>query len=220
MVDTILPEPTIGKFDLTKATTATPMTAYTPTPVTLAGEQSKEAAKAQKFAWAPDQATQALNIDKERRAAEATRAYKTQQNQQVEATKAEIARIEALIAAENSKIGTLQGAISGLDSQIVSLNSQIQTVKNTVASAPPPPPAANQPAAPTTSGSASPVVSGVAGGAAWTNEKPSISSMPEYQRQMAMVTNAQAMGIQSLIDEKTREKDAFVRQMQAQGFSM
>jgi chromosome segregation ATPase len=100
----------------------------------------QRAAKAQTFAYSPDQARQGLDIGVARRTEESQRTYKVLQNQQTQATLQEIKRVEQQIVSENQKANEARsqaaqarGQVGSINSQIASINSQIAGINSQIA---------------------------------------------------------------------------------------
>ena len=95
----------------------------------------QQAAKAQTFAYSPDQARQGLDIGVARRDEEAQRTYKVLQNQQTQATLQEIKRVEQQIADERQKAEVARGQAAQARGQVNSINSQIAAIQAQIAEA-------------------------------------------------------------------------------------
>ena len=89
----------------------------------------QQAAKAQTFAYSPDQARQGLDIGVARRTEESQRTYKVLQNQQTQATLQEIKRVEQQIASERQKAEEARAQAAAARSQVSQINSQIAAIR-------------------------------------------------------------------------------------------
>lgn len=124
----------------TKAQTATPTSPFQSTDPTKpavgfaqAPQVDKvEAAKAEKFAWSPNQSNQGLDIGTARTMTENQRLQRTAQNQLNEQAKAEKLKVDqqiqtedAAIAAIRSEMATLNGRMSSIKSEMTSVQAEI-----------------------------------------------------------------------------------------------
>ena len=96
----------------------------------------QEAAKAQTFAYSPDQARQGLDIGVARRTEEAQRTYKTLQNQQIFSVRQEIAKLDQQISATTSQAAAARGSaqsarssLSGMQSSIAQAQANLQSLQ-------------------------------------------------------------------------------------------
>lgn len=158
----------------------------------------QRAAKAQTFAYSPDQARQGLDIGVARRTEESQRTYKVLQNQQTQATLQEIKRVEQQIASENQKANEARsqaaqarGQIAGINSQIASINSQIAAMQAQTASIKP----ITQPV--------------VKKGDAYTD--------PRYRAAEARITQMLAANDWEGIKAATADRNAILAELNAQG---
>jgi hypothetical protein len=96
----------------------------------------QEAAKAQTFAYSPDQARQGLDIGVARRTEEAQRTYKTLQNQQIFSVRQEISKLNQQISDATSQAAAARGSaqsarssLSGMQSSIAQAQANLQTMQ-------------------------------------------------------------------------------------------
>ena len=101
----------------------------------------QEAAKAQTFAYSPDQARQGLDIGVARRTEESQRTYKTLQNQQIFSVRQEISKLEQQISAATSAAAAARGSaqsarssLSGMQSSMAQAQANLQSMQTQAAS--------------------------------------------------------------------------------------